>query len=121
MAVATETPDQLLERLDLMGLDRVKVLQSKHHFEPKARGLVQGWIDRKEEALKPPPVPTPEVESRPDPLVLEARRAAQKALTEARAAGEAAAAARRLALVAAGLGGAGLVVAILALFATALN
>ena len=121
MPAVQETPDQLLERLDRMGLDRVKSLQSKNHFEPRARSLVQGWVDRKEEELRPAPAPTPEAAPQPDPMLVEARRAANKAILDAKAAREAATAARRLALIAAGLGGAGLVVAILALFATALR
>ena len=115
---ATETPDQVLGRLDKMGLERVKALQARNHFEPKARGLVQGWINRREEALHPTPTPAaPE----PDPVLLEALRTANKAAAKARGAQESAKAARRLALIAAGLGGAGLVVAILALFAAALR
>ena len=56
MKATLETPDQLLERLDSMGLDNAKNLLARKHFEPKAVGLVQGWVSRKEEELNPIPM-----------------------------------------------------------------
>ena len=88
MQTTIETPDQLLERLDLMGLERVKTLHRKNHFEKKKRGVVDGWIERKEEELNPTPAPAV---AKPDPAVQEALRIARRAFQEARKTQEAAA------------------------------
>jgi len=115
MKATLETPNQLLERLERMGLDHAKSLLAKNHFEPKTLGLVQGWISRKEEELNP----TPPAEL--DPAVQEALKTARQAIREARRVREAAAKTQRLAVIAIAVAGAAIAISILALFATAIR
>ena len=118
MRTTLETPNQLLERLDRMGLDHVRNLLTKNHFAPKTLGLVQGWIDRKEEQRNPTPPPEA---PKPDPAVQEALRTARQALRETRKVREAAAKTQRLAIIAIATASAGILVSILSLFATAIR
>lgn len=118
MSTVVETPEQMTERLEVMGLERVKALMSKGHFEPKTQGLVRGWIARKEEALKPPePKKAPEI----DPAVQEAIRAAKKAMAESRQARIELQKVQKQALVATVVAGAAALVAVFALFALAIG
>ena len=117
MKTTLETPDQLLERLDRMGLDHVSNLLTKNHFEPKTLGLVQGWISRKEEERNPTAPAAPEL----DPVVQEALRTARQAIREARRVREDAAKTQRLATIAIAVASAGIVVSFLSLFAIAIR
>ena len=116
MKTIVETPDQMLERLELMGLERVKGLLAKNHFEPKTHGLVRGWVARKEEALNLSPPATPEI----DPAVQEAIRTARKALLATVKTREDLKKVQTQALIATVVAGAAMLVAALALFAFAI-
>jgi hypothetical protein len=121
MTTIVETPDQLLERLDRMGLERVKSLILRGHFEQKAMPLVKGWIQRKERELygsAPEPVdPNQNLHA----AVEQAARQAQQARAGAKAAGEAASKAWRMALIAITVAAIGAVVSIMSLFALAIR
>lgn len=121
MTTMVETPDQMLERLDRMGLKRVKSLTALGHFEKKAAPLVKGWIERRErELLGPTPEPAdPDQELRM--AVEEASRQAQQAKAGAKAAQKAALKAQRTALIAITIAGIGAVISILSLFALAIR
>ena len=118
MKATLETPDQLIKRLEHMGLDHAKNLLARQHFERKAVGLVQGWIARKEEERNPTPPPEA---AKPDPAVQEALKTARQAIREARRVREAAAKTQRLATIAIAVASAGIVVSILSLFAIAMR
>jgi hypothetical protein len=116
-----ETPDEMLERLDRMGLKRVKSLTALGHFEKKAAPLVKGWIERRErELLGPTPEPV-------DPLqelrmaIEQASRQAQQAKAGVKAAQEAALKAQRTAFIAITIAAIGAVMSILSLFALAIR
>ncbi len=117
-----ETPDQLLERLEQIGLGRAKSLLVMNHYEGKARNLVKGWIARKEEELKAPPAPTPPVAAPPPAAaVQETIRMSRRAIREAQATREVMAQMRRLNTIAIATATAAIVVSILSLFAVALR
>ena len=116
MKTTLETPDQMLERLERMGLERVQSLLATKHFDPKTLGLVQGWIARKREEQNPTPDgPAPEV------VALEALQTARKATSDVRRLHVAAAKTQRLALIALAVAGSGLLISILTLFAIAIR
>lgn len=124
MTTTTETPDQLLERLEQMGLGRARSLLVMNHFEGKAQNLVKGWIARKEEEeeLKVPPSPTPPAAAAPDAAaVQETIRMSRRAIREAQATREVVAQMRRLNTIAIATATAAIVVSILSLFALALR
>ena len=112
-----ETPDEMLERLDRMGLDRVKSLLTTGHFERKTLGLVHGWVQRKEEEKNPPAPPAPSAEE----LAQEALKTARLAVREARKMHAAAVKTRRTATIALALSGVGILLSILTLFAFAIR
>jgi len=116
MKATLETPDQMLERLERMGVDRVKTLMANKHFDPKTIGLVQGWIQRKIEEQNPT-TPAPPV----DEVAQEALQTARQAIREARKMRAAAAKTQRLATIAIAVAGAGILVSILTLFAIAIR
>jgi len=121
MTTKVETPDQMLERLDRMGLERVKSLTARGHFEQKVVPLVKGWITRRErELLKSTPEPA-EPDQKLRMAVEQASRQAQQAKADAKAAQEAALKAQRTALIAITIAALGAVVSILSLFALALR
>ncbi|MDH3629138.1 MAG: hypothetical protein OEV00_02840 [Acidobacteriota bacterium] len=123
--VTHETPDQLLERLERMGLGRVKKLLSDRYFEDRAVGLVTGWVARQEQEIE---------DSRPKPIdpmqvaLQEANRQTQQALKEAakaqvaaKQAQVAAQRAQRQATIALVTSCVGILTAILAMFAMAIR
>ncbi len=116
MKATLETPAQMLERLDRMGLERVKALVESGHFEAKTIGLVTGWIKRKEEE-RFPTTPEPSAEE----VAREALKTARQAQAEARKARHAAASARRASTIALVVAGAAAVIAVLGLFAAAIR
>jgi len=116
MKATLETPDQMLERLDRLGLDRVKSLLGTDHFDPKTIGLVQGWIKRKEEELNP----TPTVRSA-DEVAQEALQTARQAKVEARKLRAIALKTQRTAQIALAVAGAAIVISFLTLFAFAIR
>ena len=116
MKATLETPNQMLERLDRMGLERVRALLEQDHFDPKTIGLVTGWIKRKEEERNPTPAAPPTEE-----VAREALKAARQAVSEARKARVVAAKAQRLSTIGLAVAGAATLVAILTLFATAIR
>ena len=121
MTTVVETPDQMLERLDRMGLDRVRSLVGRGHFEQKTVPFVKGWIARKErELLGPPPEPA-EADQNLRMAVEQASRQAQLGEADAKAAKETALQAQRTALIAITIAAAGAVVSILSLFALAVR
>lgn len=116
--VASETPNQLLERLETMGLGRVKKLLADRYFEDRAVGLVNGWVARQEQAIedrRPKPIDPMQV------ALQEATRQAQQALEEATKAQVAAQRAQRQATIALTTSCVGILAAILALFAMAIR
>ncbi len=116
MKATLETPDQMLKRLDRMGLERVKSLLETDHFEPKTIGLVQGWIKRRtEEQCPSPAAPKPEV------VAQEALTAARQAIRETRKLRVAELKTRRMATIAIAVSGAAFLVSILTLFASAIR
>lgn len=112
-----ETPEEMLSRLERMGEARVRGLIASGHFAPKAMGLVKGWLGEKEKAS----VPQPPAPAEPDLAARKAAAAVKKATDVAAAASRLAVRAHRLAIVAIVIGGAGLLAAILTLFAMALR
>jgi hypothetical protein len=114
-----ETPDELLARLDRMGEERVRSLLGRKYFEPKAVSLVQGWLERLEQAR------SGNGGAVPGAALLEgleqARRAARESRAAAERANESARKAQRLALIATTIGSVSMLVAVLALFALALR
>jgi len=116
MKQTLETPDQMLERLERMGVERVTTLLESNHFDPKTVGLVHGWIKGKEEAQNPTP-PAPKV----DEIAEEALKTARQAIREARKLRAAALKTQRLATIAIAVAGAGIFVSILTLFASAIR
>jgi hypothetical protein len=121
MTTAVETPDQMLERLDRMGLDRVKSLIARGHFEQKTLPFVKGWIERKERELVGPPPEPAETDQKLRMAVEQASRQAQQGEADAKAALEAAHQARRMALIAITVAAIGAFVSILSLFALAVR
>ena len=116
MKTTLETPDQMLERLERLGLDRVQSLLTTNHFDPKTIGLVQGWVERKEEEQNPtPPVRTA------DEIAQEALHTARQATIEARRLRAAALQTQRMAQIAIAIAGAGIAISILTLFAFAIR
>jgi hypothetical protein len=116
-----ETPNQLLERLDRLGEQRVRHLIARKHFEPKKVPLVEGWLERQEQA-RIAAMPDPDAEAK------KAQEQAREAMAKARKASEAAAKAdanagkaQRLAIIATAVGSAAVLVSVLALFALAIN
>ncbi|NIM01309.1 MAG: hypothetical protein GTN89_10795 [Acidobacteria bacterium] len=116
MKTTLETPSQMLERLERMGLDRVKALLEKDHFDPKTIGLVAGWIKRKQEEENPAPTAPPA-----DEVAREALKIARQAAAGARQAHVGAAKAQRMATIGLAVAGAATLVAILTLFAAAIG
>jgi hypothetical protein len=124
MTYKGETPDQLLERLDRMGLERVKALVGRgQHFEKKAIPLVKGWIERKEEELRPP-APEPEESVREQKIRLtveQASRHAEQAEAIAETAKKAALKAKHTALIALTIGVIGTTISLLVLVLLAIR
>jgi hypothetical protein len=116
-----ETPDQMLERLELMGLKRVKGLITLGHFEKVAIPLVKGWIERKEQELLPSTPDPEETDQKLRMAVEQASRQAQQAEASAKAAQEAAIKAKRTASIAITIAVIGAVISILFLFALAIR
>ena len=115
-----ETPDEMLERLDRMGDDRVRALLGRgDHFEAKTVPMIRGWLERRAKKR----------ESNGDRETLpnlyrsfeRLRTTARQAVEAAELAEELATKAQRLALIAAVVGGASLLVSVLALFALAIR
>jgi hypothetical protein len=115
-----ETPDEMLERLDRMGDDRVRALLGRgDHFEAKAVPMVRGWLERREKKR----------ESNGDRETLpnlyrsfeRLRTTARQAVEAADLAEELATKAQRMAQIAVVVGGASLLVSVLALFALAIR
>ena len=121
MTTKGETPDQLLERLELMGLKRVKGLVAQKHFEKKAIPLVKGWIERKEQELCPSTSEPAETDQNLRMAVEQASQQAQQAEAHAKAAQEAAIKAKRTASIAVTIAVIGAVISILFLFALAIR
>jgi hypothetical protein len=121
MPTVTETPDQMLERLERMGLERVRALIARGHFEPKTMGLVNGWIARKEREQRGPDPAPAEPENDLRVAVERGSRQSQRAATGAKAAHEAAAKAQRTAWIAIIVSGSAALVSILSLFALAIR
>ena len=44
-----ETPDQVIEKLEIMGEDEVRQRLSQGHFHSKKIPLVTGWLQRKDQ------------------------------------------------------------------------
>ena len=44
-----ETPDQVIEKLELMGEDEVRMRLAQGHFHSKKIPLVTGWLERREQ------------------------------------------------------------------------
>ncbi len=116
MKATLETPDQMLERLERMGVDRVETLLESDHFDPKTLGLVHGWIKRKEEERNPT-APAPNFEE----MAQEALKTARQALHEDRKTRVVALKNQRLATIAVAVAGTGLLISILTLFAIAIR
>ena len=116
MKATLETPDQMLERLERMGIERVKSLLATQHFDPKTIGLVNGWIQRKEEERNPTPAAP-----KTDEIAQEALKTARQAIREARKMRAAAVKTERMATIALVVAGAGILVSILTLFAIAIR
>jgi hypothetical protein len=119
-----ETPDQLLERLDRMGEDRVRGLLGREYFESKQVSLVQGWLSRKEQARVGNHAAKPDFDEalgRARALARQASEAAASARESAARAGENAVKAQRVAMIAVAIGSAGLLVSVLTLFALAIR
>jgi hypothetical protein len=116
MKATLETPDQMLERLERMGVERVKSLLDGDHFDSKALGLVHGWIKRKAEQQNPTP-PAPNFEE----IAQEALKTARKAIREDRKTRAVVLKTQRLATIAIAVAGASVLISILTLFASALR
>jgi hypothetical protein len=127
-----ETPDQLQERLERMGEPRVRGLVSAGHFEPKTVPFVKDWLTRKRDAARDAGElartqgqrDLDAVRAVADDAGLSARSAAESAKTAAESAGavhEAARTSQRMAYLAVVLAGAGLLIALLTLFALAMR
>ena len=120
-----ETPDQLLQRLGVMGEERVRALLGKNYFAPKQVSLVQGWLLQIDEARgigqKPPAYDPEEMVRKARALAREAREAASEARQRAKQAQTTAKAAQRFALIAVTVGSIGLLVSTLLLFAIAVR
>ena len=107
-----------LERLEEMGLGRVKKLLAGQYFEDRAVGLVNGWVARKEQEIedrRPKPIDQTQVAPQ------EATRQAHQALKEATKAQVAAQRAQRLATIALVTSCVGILTAILTLFDVAIR
>lgn len=116
MKASLETPDQMLERLERLGLERVQSLLGTNHFDPKTMGLVQGWIKRKEEERNP----TPKVRTAEE-IAQEALQVARQATKEARKLRAVALKTQRTAQIAIAVAGAGIAISFLTLFAFAIR
>lgn len=116
MKETLETPDQMLERLERMGLDHVKNLLESNHFDPKTLGLVHGWVARKAEEQNPTPAAP-----KPEAVAQEALQTARQAIREARNLRVAAAKTQRLFTIAIAVAGAGFLVSVLTLFAISIR
>ena len=115
-----ETPDEMLERLDRMGEDRVRALLGRgDHFEPKAVPLVRGWLERRDKKRET----NGDRETLPNLYrsFERLRTSGRQAVEAAELAEELATKAQRMALIAAVIGGASLLVSVLALFALAIR
>jgi hypothetical protein len=115
-----ETPDEMLERLDRMGEDRVRALLGRgDHFEPKAVPLVRGWLERREKtrASNGDRQTLPNLYRSFERL----RTTARQAVEAAEIAEDLATKGQRLALIAMVVGGASLLVSVLTLFALAIR
>jgi hypothetical protein len=117
MRATLETPDQMLERLDRMGLDRVKSLLATDHFEQKTIGLVHGWVKRKEEEKNPPAPPAPSAEE----IAQEAHKIARLAVRESKKLRAVVVKTHRMATLALALSGAGILISILGLLVAAIR
>jgi hypothetical protein len=127
-----ETPDQLQDRLERMGEPRVRGLISSGHFEPKTVPFVKDWLTRKRDTARDAGEiarterqrDLDEVRAVADDAGQSARSAAESAKTAVASAGavqEAARTSQRMAYLAVGLAGAGLLIALLTLFALAVR
>jgi len=119
-----ETPDQLLQRLDVMGEERVRALLGSKYFEPKKIQLVQGWLDKIDDARREDLPREPTAEELVETARIQAKEAAESAAKARERAAEAVVAARkaqRTALIAMTVGATGLLVSTLLLFAMALR
>lgn len=120
-----ETPDQLLQRLGVMGEERVRALMAKKYFEPRQVPLVQGWLlqidqargNGKQAAAQDPE----ELIRKARAMAREAREAASAARQRADEAQAMAKAAQRFSLIAVTVGSIGLLVSTLLLFAVAIR
>ncbi len=121
MTTKGETPDQLLARLDLMGLKRVKVLVTRNHFEKKAIPLVKGWIERKEQELRPTPKSAEEPEQKLLMAIEQASRQAEQAEACAITAQETSLKAKHTALIATIIAVIGTTISLLLLLAMAVR
>lgn len=119
-----ETPDQLLQRLEAMGEERVRALLARRYFESRQTPLVQGWLAKLEqarsEAEEPPAVPdAAELLQRARDLARQAEKAASAAQHRASEAATLARASQRLSLIAVTIGSIALLVSSLLLFVAA--
>ena len=78
-----ETPDQMLDRLEDLGPERVRALVGMRQFEKKTLPLVKGWLQRKDEEMEQLLLAAAEQRARPDgePIPAEAERALQNTRT----------------------------------------
>ena len=112
-----ETPNQLLERLEKMGEQRVRGLLANPHFDPKALPLIQNWLSGKQPERDGGRPAKQEL----DEALEKARALARQAGESAKKASEVARKANRMAFAALAAGSLGLLVSILALFVLALR
>ena len=116
MKATLETPDQMLERLERMGLERVQTLVETNHFDAKTIGLVHGWVKRKIEEQNPTR-PAPKI----DEIAQEALKTARQAIREERKTRAITLKTQRLATIAIAVAGAAVFISILTLFASAIR
>jgi len=120
-----DTPEQMLQRLEAMGEDRVRAHIGMRQFESKALPLVNGWLSRREKErseasdnLDPAKADAERVLHNTRALVRQSSSAATRAAIRAE---ERARQSWRLALVALIVASAGTIVSVLSLFALAIR
>ena len=111
MHATEETPDQLIQKLELMGEEEVRSRLARGHFQSRKIPLVNGWLQRLDEKRNETQLATQRLSDRAE----ERRQAQVRSLKDEVARVERQA---RLALIIAGVSGG---LALLSLFALALT